>query len=186
MSADSWEEDARGLWQSQESVVTRMTADEMRARAERWNRAFGRTNWIALAGAGFFLAFFGWMMVVHQAALQRVGALVGIAAAIYLAAAGSRVASARWVEDGATCARAYRMQLQRRSEADRASARTILLAMTGCALLSGPGDWFTWTLQAGGQLAAGVVAYVYITRQARRFEARIDELRRLEGDAETR
>ena len=34
MTADLWSEDARGIWQSQESVVTRMSADDMRARAD--------------------------------------------------------------------------------------------------------------------------------------------------------
>jgi len=186
MPADSWDEDARGIWQSQESVVTRMTADEMRARAERWDTALSRTNWIAFACAGFFLSFFVFMLVIHHTAIQRVGALVGIAAAVYLAGAGSRMASRRWVDDGATCVRAYRMQLQRRWEADVASARTILLVMTGCALLVRPDDWIRWLLQAASQLGAGVIAYVYITRQARRFQTRIDELKSLEQDSSPR
>ena len=180
MTADVWHEDARGIWQSQESVVTRMSADDMRARAERWNREFGRTNWIAFACA-FFLAFFLLMLAINQTAVQRAGALLGIAAAIYLAGAGFRIASRRWVEDGATCVRAYKMQLQRRHAADMASARTILLAMMGCALLSSPGYWLTWTLQAVTQAGTGVIAYVYIARQARRFQVRIDELTRLDG-----
>ena len=49
MTADLWSDDARGIWQGQESVVTRMSVDEMRARASRWNREFERTNWIAFA-----------------------------------------------------------------------------------------------------------------------------------------
>jgi hypothetical protein len=159
-----------------------MSADEMRARTERWNREFGRTNWIAFACAAVFLSFFVLMLVVNQTALQRTGALLGIAAAIYLAAEGVRIASPRWVDDGATCVRAYKLQLQRRREAEMASARTILLALTGCALLSSQGSWVSWTLQAAGQLGAGVVAYVYIRRQALRFQMRIDELTRLERD----
>ena len=62
------------------------------------------------------------------------------------------------------------------------SARTILLMMLGCALLGNPGDGGSWALQAVGQLGAGIVVYVYISRQARRFQARIDELGRLEGN----
>ena len=179
MAADSWSEDARGLWQSQESVVTRMSADEMRSRAERWDRAFGETSWIAFACAGVLLAFFGWMLVVHQAALPRFGALVGIAAAVHLVGVGMRVGG-RWADSGATCVRAYKAQLERRRQADMGAARTILLSMTGCALLSS-GDWGSWALQAAGQLGAGMVTYAYISRQARRFQARIDELTRLEG-----
>jgi hypothetical protein len=121
------------------------------------------------------------MLVINQTAIQRAGALAGIAAAIYLAGAGFRIASRRWIDDGATCVRAYKLQLQRRHAADMASARTILLAMTGCALLSSSGNWVAWTLQAVTQAGTGVIAYVYITRQARRFQERIDELTRLEG-----
>ncbi len=51
MTADVWHDDARGIWQSQESVVTRMSGDDTRARAERWNREFGRTRWIAFVCA---------------------------------------------------------------------------------------------------------------------------------------
>ena len=32
MTADLWSEDAQGLWQSQESMVTRMSAEDMRIR----------------------------------------------------------------------------------------------------------------------------------------------------------
>ena len=74
MSADVWHDDARGIWQSQESVVTRMSADDMRARAERWNREFGRTNWIAFACAAFFLAFFLLMLAINHTPVQRAGA----------------------------------------------------------------------------------------------------------------
>jgi len=181
MTADVWHEDARGIWQSQESVVTRMSADDMRARAQRWNSAFGRTNWIAFACAAFFLAFFLLMLAINQTAVQRAGALLGIVAAIYLAGAGFQIASRRWVEDGATCVRAYKMQLQRRHAADMVAARTILMAMTGCALLSSPGSWMAWTLQAATQAGTGVIAYMYITRQASRFQVRIGELTRLDG-----
>jgi hypothetical protein len=182
MTADWWIEDAQGLWQSQESTVIRLSADDMRARADRWNREFGRTNWIAFACAGVLLLFFVSMLVINQTALQRAGALVGIASAAYLVGAGSRITSRRWVDQGATCVSAYKAQLERRRYADMASARTILLAMTGCALLSGPADWVSWTLQAASQLGAGIVVYVYISRQARRFQMRINELIRLEGD----
>ena len=54
--------------------------------------------------------------------------------------------------------------------------------MTGCALLSSPGPWLPWVLTAACQFGAGVIACVYITRQARRFQLRIDELTRLETD----
>jgi hypothetical protein len=182
MSADSWGEDARGMWQSQESVVTRMSADDMRARADRWNREFNRTNWIAFASAGVFLVFFVSMLVIMQTALQRLGAVLGIAAAGYVTSVGIRLASRRWVEDGATCVRAYKAQLERRRQADMGSARTLLLAMTGCAFLTSPGNWVPWTLQAAIQLGGGLLAYAYLSRQARRFQARIDELTRLEGD----
>jgi len=182
MVDDAWIEDARGIWQSQASVVTHMSADDMRARANRWNRDFSSTNWIAFVCAGLFVLFFGWMLVVAHTTLQRVGALVGIAAAAYLVRLGMRIADRRWNDEGATCVRAYKAQLERRRQADVGSARTILMVMTGCALLSGPGDWFAWTLQAAVQLGTGLVAYTYITRQARRFQKRIDELTSLEGD----
>jgi hypothetical protein len=183
MTADSWSEDARGIWQSQESVVTRMSADDMRARADRWNREFGRTNWIAFACASVLLIFFVWMLVINQTALQRLGAIVGIASGVYLVRVGMRVAGRRWADNGATCVRAYKAQLERRRQADMGSARTILLSLTGCALLSSPGDWLPWTLQAAGQLGTGILVYAYISRQARRFQIRIDELTRLEGDS---
>jgi hypothetical protein len=44
-----------------------------------------------------------------------------------------------------------------------------------------PEDWLPWTLQAASQLAAGLIAYAYLSRQARRFQTRIDELTRLEA-----
>ena len=53
--------------------------------------------------------------------------------------------------------------------------------MTGCALLSSPGSWMAWTLQAATQAGTGVIAYMYITRQASRFQVRIGELTRLDG-----
>ena len=53
------------------------------------------------------------------------------------------------------------------------------MAMTGCALLSSTEHWIPWTLQAVTQAGTGVIAYMYITRQARRFQVRIDELTRL-------
>jgi hypothetical protein len=180
MTADLWNEDARGLWQSQESVVTRMSADDLRARADRWNREFRRTTWIPFGCAAVLLSFFVLMLVINQTVLQRAGALVGVGAAIYVAIAGVRMASRRWVDAGATCVRAYKMQLQRRHDADVASARTILLTLTGCALLTEPREWLPWLLQAATQLSTGIIAYVYILRQARRFQSRIDELDRLE------
>jgi hypothetical protein len=182
MSADPWTEDARGLWQSQESVVTRMSVDDTRARADRWNQAFGRTNWIAFACAGVLLSFFVYMLVINHTALQRLGAIVGVVSAAYLAAVGMRIAGRRWVDEGATCISAYKGQLERRRQADMGSARTILLSMTGCALLSSPGPWIPWTLQAATQLGAGILMYAFISRQARRFQIRINELTRLEGD----
>jgi hypothetical protein len=182
MTADPWSEDARGIWQSQESVVTRMSAQDMRARADRWSQELDGTNWIAFACAGLFLVFFVWMLVIHQRALQRLGAIVGITSAAYLTGVGMRNAGRRWVDNGATCVRAYKAQLERRRQADVGSARTILIAMTGCALLSSPQDWGPWTLQAASQLGTGILVYAYITRQARRFQVRIDELTRLESD----
>jgi hypothetical protein len=182
MTADSWSEDAQGIWQSQESVVTRMSPDEMRIRANRWSREFGRTNWIAFVCAGALFLFFLLMLAVNHTALQRVGAAIGLGSAVYLVAVGLRIASRRWTDDGATCLRAYRSQLQRRRQADMGAAQTILLMMAGCALLTPPGPLGRWTLQAATQLGAGVVVYVYMRREARRFQARIDDLTRLEGD----
>jgi hypothetical protein len=182
MADDSWTEDARGFWQSQESEVTRMSAVAMRERAKRWNRAFAGTNWIAFACAGLFLAFFGYMFAIHGTFLQRAGATMGLLAAIHLVGVGLHIARGPWVDEGATCIRAYKAQLERRRQADQGAARTILLAMAGCALLTPPGDWVPWTLQFAAQLGAGIVAYAYIARGAKRFQARIDELTRLEGD----
>ena len=182
MTADLWSDDARGIWQGQESVVTRMSVDEMRARAGRWNREFERTNWIAFACAGVLGLFFVPMLLITQTTLQRTGAAIGIASAIYLVGVGVRIASRRWVDESATCVRAYKAQLERRRQADMGSARTIVMMMTGCALLNTPGHLAPWILQAAGQLGAGIVVYVYISRQAARFQTRIDELTRLEAD----
>jgi len=185
MTADLWGEDARGIWQSQESVVMRMSAEDMRARADRWDREFRGTNWIAFACAGVLLLFFATMLAVNETALQHVGAAIGVTAAIYLVFVGVRVA--RWpaLDEGATCIRGYKLQLERRRFADTGSARTILMSLTGCALVTDQVNWFPWTLQAAAQLSAGVVAYVYFSRQAGRFQSRIDELTRLEGDSAT-
>ena len=180
MTADPWIEDARGIWQSPDADVTRMSAGDMRARADRWRTEFARTNWIAFACAGLLLAFFGLMLAIHQTALQRTGAVVGIAAAVYLAAAGLRISSRRLSDDSATCIRAYTSQLERRRRADMDSARTIVMVMTAAALLSEQAGWGAWVLQAGSQLAAGAIVYVYVARQARRFQQRIDELTGLE------
>jgi hypothetical protein len=182
MTTDLWSEDARGIWQSQESVVTRMSGEDMRERATRWNIAFARTKWIAFACAGVLLAFFILMLFVSHGRLQHVGALVGITAGIYLSIVGVRLAGRRWVDEGATCVGAYKMQLERRREAEMASARAILLSLTGCALLSESADWLPWSVLAVSQLTAGLIAYAYITRQARRFQRRIEELARLESD----
>jgi hypothetical protein len=183
MTADRWHEDAQGIWQSQESVVTRMTGDDMRRRAARWHTAFGRTAWIPFACAAFFLGFFVLMLVVNgDTALKRVGAFVGIVAAGYLCAVGVEMRGRRWDIEGATCIQAYKMQLERRRRADVASARTILLTMSAAALLTDAAGWGPWSLQAAGQLGAGIVAYVYVMRQARRFRMRINELTRLQAD----
>ena len=107
MTADLWSEDACGLWQSQKSVVTRMSADDMRERATRWNREFEGTNWIAFVCAGFLLLFFVSMLVINQTAIQRVGAAIGIVSALYLVGLGLRIASRRWVDETTTCVRAY-------------------------------------------------------------------------------
>ena len=182
MIADPWNEDAQGLWQSQESIVTRMSADDMRARAERWDRAFRETHWIAFACAGVLLVFFVAMLFVNETSLQRVGAAIGIGAAVHLVHIGVRIVRGPWIEEGATCIRAYKRQLERRRLGEQGAARTILLSLTGCALLTSPGDWVPWTLQAAGQFATGVVVYIYLSRQARRFQQRIDELTRLETE----
>ena len=60
------------------------------------------------------------------------------------------------------------------------SARTIVMVMTAAARLSEQAGWGAWMLQAGSQLAAGAIVYVYVARQARRFQQRIDELTGLE------
>jgi len=183
MTADLWHEDAQGIWQSQESVVTRMSEEEMRARADRWHREFRGTAWIPFACAAFLLGFFVLMLAVNaDTTLQRVGACVGIGAALYLFVTGVRMAGSRWAAGGATCIQAYRNQLDRRRQADVASARTILLTMTAAALLTSPADWLPWSLTAAGQLGAGVIAYVYVMRQSRRFAERIEELARLERE----
>ncbi|AMY07464.1 hypothetical protein LuPra_00637 [Luteitalea pratensis] len=183
MTGDAWGDDARGIWQSQESAVTRMSMEEMRARARRWNREFEGTNWIAFACAAVLLLFFVPMLLISETTLQRAGAAIGIVSAAYVVGVGLRIASRRrWVDDSATCVRAYKAQLERRRQADMGAARTILLMMTGCALLGSPGDVGSWALRAVGQLGAGIVVYVYISRQARRFQQRIAELDRLDGD----
>jgi hypothetical protein len=181
MTADLWSEDARGIWQRQESVVARMSAADMRARADRWDRAFRGTNWIAFACAGVLGLFFAAMLIVDRAPLQRAGAIVGLASAAYLVVIGVRVAR-RPADEGATCVRAYKLQLERRRLGEIGSARTILLSLTGCALLTDQQAWPAWTIAAAAQLSAGVIAYVYFSRQARRFQARIDDLTRLEDD----
>ena len=181
MTADLWGEDARGIWQSQESVVTRMSADDMRARAEAWDRAFRGTNWIAFACAAVLLLFFTTMLAVNHTTLQHVGAAIGIAAGLYLVFIGVRVAR-RPADEGATCVHSYTLQLERRWLADIGSARTILLSLTGCALLTDQRDWLPWALQAAVQFGAGCIAYVYFSRQAGRFQARAAELARLERD----
>ena len=84
MTADVWHDDARSVWQSQESVVTRMSGDDTRARAERWNREFGRTRWIAFVCAAFFLAFFLLMLALNHTPVQR-GARSGMELGIRLA-----------------------------------------------------------------------------------------------------
>ena len=179
MTAD-WSEDARGIWQSQESAVTRMSMDDMRARANRWNREFDGTNWIAFVCAAGLLLFFVPMLMISETTVQRAGAAIGIASAVYLVSVGFHIASRRWADEGATCVRAYKAQLERRRQADMGTARTIVLMMLGCALLGSPASGGPWALQAIGQLGAGLIVYVYISRQARRFQARIDELGRLE------
>ena len=73
------------------------------------------------------------------------------------------------------------MQLQRRHAADMAAARTILMAMTGCALLSSPGTLDPVRPSKLSPRRNGVIAYVYIARQARRFQVRIDDLTRLDA-----
>ena len=45
------------------------------------------------------------------------------------------------------------------------------MSLTGCALLTDPANWVSWGLTAASQLAAGVIAYVYFSRQARRFRS---------------
>jgi len=183
MTADLWHEDAQGIWQSQESVVSRMSEEAMRSRADRWHHEFRGTAWIPFGCAAFLLGFFVLMLAVNADTwLQRLGAFVGIGVSVYVSAAGVRLAGRRWVSDGSTCVHAYKMQLERRRQADVASARTILLTMTAAALLTSPADWLPWSLTAAGQLGAGVIAYVYVMRQARRFETRIGELARLETE----
>ena len=177
-----WSEDARGIWQSQQSAVTLMSTEEMRSRASRWNREFEATNWIAFVCAAGLLLFFVPMLIISETTLQRAGAAIGIVSAAYLVSVGLRIASRRWTDGSATCVHAYKAQLERRRKADMGSARTILLMMLGCALLSTPADGGPWALQAIGQLGAGIITYVYISRQARRFQARIDELDRLEAN----
>lgn len=183
MTSDRWSEEARGIWQGQQSDVRRLSAEDMRASANRWNTAFDRTAWIAFACAAVLGLFFVPMLLIVHTAIQRIGAAIGIGSALYLVGVGVRIASRRWVEEGATCVRAYMAQLQRRRDADMGSARTIMLMMTGCALLNSPDHWLAWTLQAASQFGAGVFVFVYIRRQASRFQTRIDELSRLDDAA---
>ena len=113
MTADLWGEDARGIWQSQESVVTRMSADDMRARADRWNREFEGTNWIAFVCAGVLLLFFASMLVDRRddAPADRRDDRHRRGRSIW-SFVGLRVASGRWLDEGATCIRAYKVQLR--------------------------------------------------------------------------
>jgi hypothetical protein len=39
----------------------------------------------------------------------------------------------------------------------------------------------SWTVQAVTQAGTGVIAYMYVTRQAGRFQVRVGELTRLDG-----
>ena len=77
--------DLQALWQSQPPSGPAISLDEIRQKAQRFERRIARRNLREYVGAGFVVAGFGVVMWVVPSATVRVGAGLLIAAAIAVA-----------------------------------------------------------------------------------------------------
>jgi hypothetical protein len=122
------------------------------------------------------------MLMVRQAPLHRIGAMAGIASAVYLLVQARRISRRRQLPEGSPCVHVYQWHLIRQRDAMRGSAITIVLMALASALVSVTLDSGAWAVLGsvaapvvGGSVAARhVLGYV---RRADRLIAGLDALR---------
>jgi hypothetical protein len=178
----SEDDDVRALWQSDVSQIERMSADDLRKRVEYLRYQFDSTRWIPWAASVFLVAFFGVMLfAVASNAANIVGGVIGLIGAFV--PAGCMVMLNRRERPGATaaCVHAYEAQLARERSAVNASAITILTMMFGAGLLTVPSGagLREALLSMTGPALTGMATAWYVRRQAKRYDRRIAELRRI-------
>ena len=174
---------ARALWQSQASQVTALSMDDVRARTAYLRDQFRRSWLVPWVVAASLVGFFVLMLLVDaRTGAQRVGAALGIASGVVMAAGAiwwHRRSGASNTDTGLV---AYRVQLETQRTALSLCIVAMALMMTGSAALGAPDPWSARqaVLNAAGPLLGAVISIWYVWRHRRAYQRRIDEVARLE------
>jgi hypothetical protein len=158
-----------------------VSIEELRARAAAMGNEFKRTTWVPWVVAGGLAACFGLMFAGLQAPVHRLGALVGIAAALYLVWQAGRLGRRRALDEGTPSVRVYAWHLARQRDATQVSVVTLVLMTMGSALASVRLDSTAAAalLSVLGPLGGGGVTAWYVHRFVRRCDRLLDELGKL-------
>lgn len=172
---------ACAVWKSQQAKVPGMSDEEMRTRSRMLQESFSRTTFVPFVVAAVIGLVFGVALLGSDGVSERAGASVGLLAAAYLVIKARRIFS-RNHEHEVTCLRSYVFQLGQQRDALKTCGATFLLIGIACILLNVQENASAWRGLVSVVPAAGasVLSFIYVYRQAKRYQRRIDELLMLE------
>ena len=111
--------DMRNLWQNQETEPVKMPVEQIRKRAQAFQRKIRLRNSIEYAGVVFIVVAFGFMLRGVRDPILRAGDIVCMAGALYVAYQLHRRGSSRTPPADVTCLEFHRGELQRQRELHR-------------------------------------------------------------------
>ncbi|MGD9815291.1 MAG: hypothetical protein AB7Q23_08805 [Hyphomonadaceae bacterium] len=154
------------LWKSQPEEPFTMSLAEVRTRAERFQSRVRRRNWIEYGASVFVVVAFGFMAAANPAPLVKLGALLIIAATLYVCWKLATMARAAAKDEAQSWADFHRAELIRQRDALRSVWRWYLgpfipgmvVFVAGTALSLGP----TAPLLAKASLFGAGVGFVTV------------------------
>ncbi|HEY6548203.1 MAG TPA: hypothetical protein VI589_09865, partial [Vicinamibacteria bacterium] len=103
----------REAWQAEVAGPPVVSIEELRGRAVAMGDEFKRTTWVPWVAAAGIASCFGLMFAGLQAPVHRLGALVGIGAALYVVWQAGRLGRLRPLDEGTPSVRVYAWHLAR-------------------------------------------------------------------------
>jgi hypothetical protein len=182
-------DDPRDLWQSQEVEEMKLSIEELRAKASKFQRRIRRRNLREYGAALIGIALFGWNLWTDHNTIERIGFALVIAGAIYYMGHLSKWGAAKFLPADlgrADCLRFYRGELERQRDLLRSVwwwaigplVPGLALGLIYGVVTAAPAA--RWRPTAALLIAAAIIACIgwLNQRAARRLDGRIAELNR--------